>query len=334
MANRTYLLGFNEDFFAVESPVASEILEARYCMPFFWLTLFDLDSVHLYNEIPLLWTSKEKALQVLNSRLTLLHKMFGSTSKEIIGLWHQFVQQQNCQYFLLNTRELWMMQNEEGDFLKELQHQMQELSEMTISGVPLMQALVVKQAFSDDDPDCPFMGSTLPLFGHSYSIKVPWPEKIDDPDEPLTPNASESPGVLAGGMDSGFMIEEITKSGDNLIASLQKAMAKVSTKGWQSYVLFSADWCKPCLKLLKILKKPALKNTLAGSHIMVIKHEVWGDQKQLKRISLDWITKVPILTAIDGEMKCDKTHWVPPDEEDTVESVATGFANYMARYRH
>lgn len=176
MANRTYLLGLNEDFFEEENVSLHSLVEARYCIPVLWLSLFQSNDIRLYESIPILLTTRECALGNIDQRFDGLVSFFGEPCRKLLTQWRDFIEKNAYANYLLNTMELAQMENAEGEFLNELKNYMTELDALVAGTHATRELSVVVQA-SQSLVEYPYVNESLPLCGYSNSLSLPWEQE-------------------------------------------------------------------------------------------------------------------------------------------------------------
>lgn len=173
MANRTYLVGLNEHFFDDEDVSLNMLLEAEYCIPLFWLALFQTGDIRLYHNIPILHTSRIQALANIDQRASGLAALLGESGPRLVAQWRAFIEQNDYVNYLLNTAELAQMESGAGEFLAELKHWYAELATITAGPVTNRALKVLIQA-SPSLADFPYADSPIHLCGHSFELPMPW----------------------------------------------------------------------------------------------------------------------------------------------------------------
>jgi len=173
MANRTYLVGLNEHFFDDEDVSLNMLLEAEYCIPLFWLALFQAGDIQQYHNIPLLHTSRTQALANLDLRALGLAALLGEPGNRLIAHMRAFIEQNPYANYLINTSELAQMEDSEGDFLAQLTAWFAEL-ETIVNGSMASRALDVLLQASPSLVDFPYTDRAVHLFGHSFNLPLPW----------------------------------------------------------------------------------------------------------------------------------------------------------------
>ena len=173
MANRTYLVGLNEHFFNDDDVALNMLLEAEYCIPLFWLALFQASDIGLYHDIALLHTSREQALANLDRRAPALAALLGESGTSLVAHMRTFIEQNPYANYLVNTSELAEMEDSEGAFLAELTTWFAEL-ESIVNGSMTSRALDVLTQASPTLVDFPYTDSAVHLYGHSFSLPLPW----------------------------------------------------------------------------------------------------------------------------------------------------------------
>lgn len=173
MANRTYLVGLNEHFFDDEDVSLNMLLEAEYCIPLFWLALFQAGDIEQYHNIPLLHASRAQVLANLDRRGPGLAALLGAPGEALVAHMRTFIEQNPYANYLINTSELAEMEDSEGEFLAELTTWFAELE--TISNQSMSsRALDVLTQASPTLVDFPYTDSAVHLYGHSFNLPLPW----------------------------------------------------------------------------------------------------------------------------------------------------------------
>lgn len=172
MANRVYLLGVDQDFFASDEPGLHQLLEAEYCLPVLWLALYRKDDIRLYEQVPLLLTSREQALANFDTRRAALATFLGGSSDTLLGQFRRFIEQNAFANYMVNTYELDMMEDD-GVFHEQLQGYMDGLDSIVDGSFASRELPVLLQA-DDGLAEYPYAGNALPLCGFSYDLPLPW----------------------------------------------------------------------------------------------------------------------------------------------------------------
>lgn len=173
MANRTYLVGLNQHFFDDEDVSLNMLLEAEYCIPLFWLALFQAGDIQQYHSIPLLHTSGKQALANLDQRGPGLAALLGEPGTRLVAQMRAFIEQNPYAHYLINTSELAEMEDSEGQFLAQLTAWFAEL-ETIANGSMTSRALDVLLQASPSLVDFPYTDRAIHLFGHSFNLPLPW----------------------------------------------------------------------------------------------------------------------------------------------------------------
>lgn len=173
MANRTYLVGLNEDFFEDEDVSLNMLLEAEYCIPLFWLAMFQAGDIRLYHNIPILQTSRDHALANIDQRASALASLLGDSGDKLLADWRAFIEQNAYANYLINTAELAHMEDGEGAFLRQLTGWFADLATIG-SGAIRRRALGVLTQASPTLTEFPYTDSPVHLCGHSYELPLPW----------------------------------------------------------------------------------------------------------------------------------------------------------------
>lgn len=172
MANRVYLLGLNQDFFATEQPEVDQLLEAAHRLPVLWLSLYRKEDIRLYEQVPILLTSREQALANFDSRRNALVAFLGESSGAVLDQFRQFIVQNEFANYLVNTYELDMMEDD-GVLNEQMQGYMDDLQSI-VEGTLTSRELPVLLQADDGFTKYPHTGKVLHLCGYSYSLPLPW----------------------------------------------------------------------------------------------------------------------------------------------------------------
>ncbi len=175
MANRVYLLGVDQDFFASDEPGLHQLLEAEYCLPLLWLSLYRKGDIRLYQQVPLLLASREQALANFDARRAALAAFLGGSSATLLDQFRQFIEQNAFANYMVNTYELDMMEDD-GVFHEQLQGYMDELEAIAEGSLESRELPVLVQA-DDGLAEYPYVGNALPLCGFSYDLPLPWEDR-------------------------------------------------------------------------------------------------------------------------------------------------------------
>jgi len=175
MANRVYLLGVDQDFFASDEPGLHQLLEAEYCLPVLWLSLYKKDDIRLYQQIPLLLTSREQALANFDARRAALAAFLGGSSGALLDQFRRFIEQNAFANYMVNTHELNMMEDD-GVFHGQLQGYMDDLASI-VEGSSVSRDLPLLLQADDGLTEYPYAGDAVPLCGFSYDLPLPWAPK-------------------------------------------------------------------------------------------------------------------------------------------------------------
>lgn len=173
MTNRTYLVGLNQDFFENDKVALNMLLEAEYCIPVFWLALFQPSDIRLYYNIALLQTSRAQALANIDQRSDGLAALLGEPGARLVAQWRAFIEQNDYANYLLNTSELAEMEDGEGKFLRDLTGWFADLAAIG-GGTPGSRALKVLTQASSSLTEFPYSDSPIHLCGHSFELPLPW----------------------------------------------------------------------------------------------------------------------------------------------------------------
>ena len=172
MANRVYLLGVEQDFFASDEPGLHQLLEAEYCLPVLWLSLYRKEDIRLYEQVPLLLTSREQALANFDARRAALAAFLGEAADVLLGQFRQFIEQNAFANYMVNTYELDMMEDD-GVFHGQLQGFMDDLESIVEGSFASRELPLLLQA-DEELAEYPYSGNAQPLCGFSYDLPLPW----------------------------------------------------------------------------------------------------------------------------------------------------------------
>lgn len=173
MANRAILLGLDQDFFEDEEVKLHELAERNYAIPLLWLMLFQPGDVRMYHDIPLLLTSREAALANLARSAPGVTAFLGPASAGLVQQWCDYIGRNTFANYLLNTYDLKIMEDEEGQFRAELQQWLAEFAQLAGGTATTRELAVVTQA-SAALTAFPYTGGPLPLCGTSFTRSMPW----------------------------------------------------------------------------------------------------------------------------------------------------------------
>jgi len=173
VANRAILLGLDQDFFEDEEVKLHELAERNYAIPLLWLMLFQPCEVRMYHDIPLLLTSREAALANLERNAPAVTAFLGAGNATLVRQWCEFIEKNAFRNYLLNTYDLKIMEDEEGQFRAELEQWLAEFAQVA-SGTATTRALAVVTQASTELTAFPYTGGPLPLCGTSFTRTMPW----------------------------------------------------------------------------------------------------------------------------------------------------------------
>ncbi|MEJ7806048.1 MAG: hypothetical protein WKG03_09050 [Telluria sp.] len=306
MSNRTYLCGSNTDVLESDNLNAGELLEARYCIPLLWLALFQENDMHVHDGAPLLLTRREEAMANWESRKAGLARFLGEPSQEIIAAWESFIRCQSAPMFLLNTYELWLMDEQPGQLATDVRVYFSDLDAMCTDERCARDLAFVIQA---NRALCsfPYVGAAMHLCGYSIGTQVPWPEETSKP----------ATFVLEA---AGFLVEEVVPHGRPLQMEIAETLSRVRQRNLKPFACISANWCTPCLDMFDLFADPRLATTLQGVHLLKLDLEQWGNE--CGGIGVGELTSVPLLLELNGEgmvagRRIDGNAW----EESTAEEL-------------
>ncbi len=175
MANRTYLLGLNEEFFETEDVSLNVLLEAKYCIPLLWLTLFKVDDMRLYHDIPLLLTNRAAALANIDRAAPGIVAMLGQSSATVIAQFRSVIEQNSFANYLLNPSELKDMEDAAGEFHAQLKRWFDDLAAIERGGVRPAELDVMLQ-HGPEMAELPQVIKPMHLCGYSFVVQLPWEE--------------------------------------------------------------------------------------------------------------------------------------------------------------
>lgn len=175
MANRAYLCGLNQNFFEDDDVELVPLLERGYALPLLWFTLFRPEDIRLYSGVPILLTSREQALANLAQRADAMKAFLGEPAT-IVGHWRTFIEQNDYANYLVNTHELQMMENEEGEFHRDLQQWFAQFDALADGTAGTRQLGVVAQA-NEALAQFPYRGDPYHLVGITFDRPMPWDER-------------------------------------------------------------------------------------------------------------------------------------------------------------
>lgn len=175
MANRVYLLGMDQDFFTTDEPESHQLLEAEYCLPVLWLSLYRKEDIRLYEQVPLLLTSREQALTNFDARRNALAAFLGESSGSVLEQFRQFIVQNAFASYMVNTYELNMM-DDDGVLHEQLQGYMDDLQSI-VDGTFVSRELPLLLQASNELTEYPYTGKVIHLCGFSFDLPLPWEAK-------------------------------------------------------------------------------------------------------------------------------------------------------------
>jgi hypothetical protein len=264
---------------------AVSLLEAKYCIPLLWLALFRPNDVRLHHNAPVLLASKEEAISTWATRKEGICRFLGAPSQEIVAGWEEFIHFQSASIFLLDTRELWLMEDEEGQFTIELGAYFSDFDKICSSERVARDLAVVVQA-SRNLCSFPYVGTSLHLCGFSIGSTVPWP--------------LETGKAAAFLLDSsGFLVEELLPDGRPLNAEVKKSLLRAHDRKLKPFACISANWCTPCLEMFEVFFDPRLADTLNGIHLIKLDLEQWNSE--FESIGVEGLESVPLLMQLNEE---------------------------------
>lgn len=177
MANRAYLCGLNENFFEDDDVSLVPLLERGYALPLLWFTLFRPEDIRMYQHVPILLTSRTQALANLERRAPAMEAFLGEPAP-IVAQWRQFIVDNDYANYLVNTHELQMMEDQVGQFERELRHWFAEFETILDGSAARRDLDVVAQASrSLTDFPYPYRGDPYHLCGITFDRPMPWEAK-------------------------------------------------------------------------------------------------------------------------------------------------------------
>lgn len=176
MANRAYLIGTNDDLFATERPRAHTLLEARYFMPVLWLALFKDDDIHVDQGVPFPLTGRSEALANFDARRAGLAKFLGGDADRLLGQFRDFVAQHTYAHYLINTHELKIMEDAEGEFHAELREYLDDMYHLGLGDQEERRLMILWQS-NKKLADYPSDLTPYFLCGTSSDHPMPWEPK-------------------------------------------------------------------------------------------------------------------------------------------------------------
>lgn len=176
MANRVYLTGLNENFFEDDDVAMHALVERNYAIPLLWFGLFEPEDLKLYSDVPILLTSRDRALASLRRRAPGLKAFLGDLAAPVVDDWITFIEQNAYANYLLNTLELAQMEDEEGEFRRDLEQYQAEF-ETIAAGTFASRELGVLLQETDQLAQFPYAGAPLHLCGYSFDLELPWERK-------------------------------------------------------------------------------------------------------------------------------------------------------------
>ena len=88
-----------------------------------------------------------------------------------------------------------------------------------------------------------------------------------------------SPGsASAASGDDSFVVVDVPIAANASVLDVVKGeVAKAKAKHLKPFVEFAAGWCEPCLAIKKSLDDPRMKAAFAGSYIVRLDADEWGE---------------------------------------------------------
>ena len=285
MANRTYLYGADSDNVEGEEFEAVELLEARYCIPFLWLSLFRRDDIKVIKKAPVPVASKDQVIATWTSRKEAVSRFLGPTADWIVAGWDEFIRTRDHAFFVLNTYELWLMESQEGDLAADLSRYFNELDEICDNPRPARDLAVAMQA-DRRVAAYPFEGKSMYLCGDTFGATVPWPDQ-----------AETAPALLID--TPRFRIEELAPHGAALDIDVREALARVQARGLKPFACVSATWCTPCLEMFESFTDPRMAATLDGIHLLKLDLEAWD--RKFDDLHLPQFDSIPVFFELSAD---------------------------------
>jgi hypothetical protein len=316
MANRTYLYGADSANVEGEEFEAVELLEASYCIPFLWLSLFRRGDIKVVKKAPVPVASKEQVIASWTSRKQAISRFLGPTADRIVAGWDEFIRTRDTAFFVLDTYELWLMENQEGELAAELSRFFNELDEICSNPRPSRDLAIAMQA---DRSVCayPFEGKSMHLCGYTFESTVPWPDESET-----------APAQL---LDSPrFRIEELAPRGVALDIEVKEALARAHARGLKPFVCISAKWCTPCLEMFESFAEPRMASTLDGIYLLKLDLEAWD--RKFDGLRLPELDSIPVFFELGADgiatgRTIDGNAW----EEPTAEVLAKVLTPFFQR---
>lgn len=92
-------------------------------------------------------------------------------------------------------------------------------------------------------------------------------------------------------------VVELTPAQGKLLDLLTQQIEAAHASNRTPFIEISATWCAPCKKLAAALGDPLMQDAFAGTHIIRLDLDAWGDE--LKPLGLD-TRAVPAFLAVDN----------------------------------
>lgn len=111
-----------------------------------------------------------------------------------------------------------------------------------------------------------------------------------------SPTTSEEQ-IIEHPTQEAFTIVEIEYSETPLDELLQLEVQKARNKEQRPYVEFYADWCAPCVALRKSLNDERMIDAFAGTYIIQLNLDEWGDEASRKGFN---VPAIPLFFELDA----------------------------------
>jgi len=116
---------------------------------------------------------------------------------------------------------------------------------------------------------------------------------------------------------------------DSLITILRAEVANAKKKKRTVFAYFFADWCPPCRKLRQSLDHPLMVAAFAGTHIVKLNADKWGQEAQTAGFQ---IVSVPAFFALNASGhptdRVDGDAW----GDNTAENMAGPLGAFFRRH--
>ena len=137
---------------------------------------------------------------------------------------------------------------------------------------------------------CAFAESFLPeaqstdeIFIASPTVAITTSKPTTEPVKTLTEEPASSPALDYTWSDESPAPDQfsiiVIEAGSAKLTDILKAEAqKAAALGRDPYIEFYADWCPPCNAIKKNLGDPRMVEAFAGTYIIKLNTDVWGDK--------------------------------------------------------